>query len=106
MDNKKIALLAGRNAAGVLVYVLLVGTLLINGNRLFGSTNALLGIMAFLLLFVLSAAVTGLLILGQPASLYLRGDRPEGIRLLLFTVGWLFVLVSLALATAAIFSLK
>ena len=56
-----------------------------------------LGPVAFLLLFVLSAAITGALILGRPVVLYLENRKLEAVKLFLYTVGWLFVTTLAAL---------
>lgn len=94
---------AGRNAAGLLLYVFLVGTLMTNGDVLFGPiTTPLLGMMAFLLLFVFSATVCGLLVFGQPIAMYIRGERKEAVRVLGYTVLWIAVFVLVLLAAAAI----
>ena len=45
----------------------------------------------FLMLFVLSAGVTGALVLGRPVLKYLDGDRKGAIYLFCATLGWLFV---------------
>ena len=103
MKKPNLTLLAGRNALGVYVYIILVGLLISNGEKLFGPVaQPWLGIIAFLSLFVFSALVTGLLVLGQPAAWYFRGDHKEGIRLLLQTVAWLFLLTALSLLTVAL----
>jgi len=44
-----------------------------------------------LTLFVLSAAVTGALVLGRPILLYLDGKKAEAVRFFGYTLGWLFV---------------
>lgn len=54
-----------------------------------------------LLLFVISATVTGFLILGKPITLYLDGAKKEAFRFLAMTVGWLaafLVLVGILMA--------
>jgi hypothetical protein len=42
-----------------------------------------------LLLFIISASVTGLLVLGKPIHLYLSGLKKEAFVLLFATTGWL-----------------
>ena len=54
-----------------------------------------------LLLFVISATVTGFLVLGKPAMLYHAGDKRGAFTFLSATVGWLFgflVLVGILMA--------
>lgn len=98
MNNKK---LAGRSlllVALAFIYIAGIGLLLTYGNKIFGPMPKVLGPIAFLLLFVLSAAIMGALILGQPILWYLDNKKTEAVRLLLCTIGWLFVF------TVAVFS--
>ena len=45
--------------------------------------------VAFLLLFVLSAAITGSLVFGRPALMFLGGQKTEAVSFLLYTLAWL-----------------
>lgn len=72
-------------------YVTAVATLIRNGERIFGKMDNILGPIAFLLLFVISAAITGSLVLGKPVLMYLDGQKKEAIRLFLYTIGWLAI---------------
>jgi hypothetical protein len=100
MDNKKIKQWGFINSVGVLVYVSLVATITQNGEKIFGAMKNLVGPIAFLLLFVFSALVTGLLILGRPVYLFLDGFKKEAVKMLIYTVGWMFVTMVLVLAIA------
>ena len=80
------------NALGVLLYTSGVAWILFNGQRIFGKFQSVWAPLAFLMLFVLSATIVGLLVFGRPGVLYLNGARREGIALLFATVGWLFIL--------------
>jgi len=94
MNNNKLMGRAALNALGVLVYVYLVSLVLSNGQRIFGTmNNSVLGPTVFLMLFVFSALVTGLLILGRPVMLYLDGAKKEGVKLLFYTGLSLLVLL-------------
>lgn len=95
MNNKLLA--RGLfHALGVFIYVLLVVTLMTNLERIFGSIPARFwGPVAMLLLFVVSAAVVGLLIFGKPVMMYLNGSKPDAIKMLLSTLGWLVLIVAL-----------
>lgn len=99
MNNKKLLLAALLNALGVAIYIVGVSLVIRNGEKIFGKMDNFLGPVAFLLLFVLSAAVTGALTLGRPAILYLDGQKPAAIKLLLYTIGWLALLTLTALLT-------
>ncbi len=77
------------------VYILLVATIISNGKELFGNANQFWQPVAFLLLFVLSAAITGLLVLGKAIILYLDGMKKEGVQLFGYTLGWLALIAIL-----------
>ncbi len=80
------------NALGTVAYVAIVGTIMENAERVLGSVdNNMLAPVAFLTLFVLSAAVTASLVVGKPALMYLNGQKAEAVRLFLYTVGWLAI---------------
>jgi hypothetical protein len=55
-------------------------------------TNSILGPIAFLSLFTLSAAVMGYLFFMEPMSLYMNNKKPEALKLFLQTVGSFAVL--------------
>lgn len=88
------------HALGTLIYIVLVATLMQNGDKIFGEMDNFLGPIAFLLLFTLSAIVVGGLILIKPLALYLDGKKKEALSLLLMTIGWLagFTIISLIIA--------
>ena len=92
------------NSLGVVVYVAVVSWLMINGDKIFGSMqgNNLFGPMLFLMLFVVSATIVGLLVLGRPAYLFLNGDKKQAVTLLLYTVGWLFAITVLGFLSFAV----
>ncbi len=79
------------NAAGVFVYVSAVAWILFDGQVIFGKASSFLMPLLLLLLFVVSASVTGLLVLGKPIHLYLSGLKKEAFTLLFATLGWLVV---------------
>lgn len=81
------------HALGVAVYIASVAFLMTNVERIFGDVEpGILGPMSFLMLFVLSAAIVGLLVFGKPVMLYLDGMKQEAIQLVIYTVGWLALL--------------
>jgi len=85
------------NAFGVLVYTSVVSLVLFNGEKLFGQDESFFIPLTMLMLFVFSATIVGLLVLGRPIYLYFEGFKKEGVALLLYTVGWLFVMIVITL---------
>ena len=91
-------------ALGEAVYIFLIALFFFNAQRIFGSgpDNKLLAPMAFLMLFVVSAAISGALVLGRPILLYLDNKKQEAVKLFLATLGWMVVFLIIlftALAT-------
>jgi hypothetical protein len=102
---KTLKLLIGESfltAAGTYLYVLLVAILMNSGEQLFGGANKLWGTAAFLLIFILSAAITGGLVLGKPIALFLNDLKKNAIQLFICNLAWLFVFIAL---TASILAL-
>jgi len=60
-----------------------------NGQQFFGKIDNFTGPLMFLLLFVVSAVITGALFLGRPAYLYLNGLKEDGIKLFFYTLAFL-----------------
>jgi len=89
MRGKKIIKFSLFNSLGTLAYVGAVSWFISNGDKIFGKMSGYLAPVAFLLLFVISAAITGILVLGKPALLFYEGNKKEAMRLLLLTLGWL-----------------
>jgi len=103
MTNSKLLLAAARNVAAQAAYILLVVLFFNYAERYFGSKPdpKFLAPLALLLLFCLSALVSGILILGQPIWLYLEGKKKEALKLLGFTVAAMaaaFVIVLMVMA--------
>jgi len=86
MRKNEIFFKAFVNALGVFVYVLLVAWFIFNAETLLGKVDTFLGPAMMLLIFVISAAVTGLLVLGMPIVLYLDGKRKEAVTLFAYTL--------------------
>ncbi len=95
MKNQKFA--AFVNAFGVAGYTIVVAFIMQNAEAIFGKMDNLLGPVSFLLLFVLSAAIVGALILGRPVIMYLEGQKKDAIKMFFRTVLWLIVLTLIAL---------
>jgi hypothetical protein len=83
------------SAIGVFLYVSGVAWLGFNSQYIFGQIHSFLIPLLALLLFVISACITGLLVLGKPVYLYLEGHKKEAFILFFATLGWLvfFLLV-------------
>ena len=92
MKNSNLILNGFLQASGVALYIVLVSLIMNNAQRIFGKMDTFFGPVAFLLLFVLSAAITGSLTLGRSVILYLENHKTEAIKLFIYTVGWLFLL--------------
>ncbi len=102
MSTNKLALAAARNAALQTAYVGLVALFFSSVPRLMGDKPGVLGFVVFLLLFCLSALVSGILILGQPVWLYLEGKKRESVKLLGLTVAALVVCLAAVLTVIAL----
>jgi hypothetical protein len=92
MKNSKLIMISFLNAFGVTIYVAGISFVMRSGGKIFDETNNFLGPVAFLLLFVLSAAITGTLTLGRPVWLYLENRKLEAVKLFLYTLGWLIAI--------------
>lgn len=93
MPKSKLVLWSVLNSLGVLVYTSAVAWLMFNGEKIFGQATSFWMPLALLLLFVFSALVVGLLVLGRPIYLYFNDAKSDAIKLLFYTVGWLFLIV-------------
>lgn len=90
MEKKKIIYQSLLHAVAVLLYIFAVALILMYGSKVFPKVNeTVLGPIAFLLLFVVSAAVTGSLVLAKPIMLYLEKQKKDSILFFVSTVIWL-----------------
>ncbi len=106
MRIKSLPLVGLIQAVAVALYVILIAVILNSGEQLFGKMSTFWGPVAFLLLFVVSAAITGALTLARPLMLYFDNHRREGIKLFLWTIAWLVVVTLLALSLQIIFRVQ
>jgi len=67
-----------------------------NAQKLFGKNDNVMTDVIMLLIFILSALITGSLVLGRPIMFYLDGKKTEAVKLLFYTTASLFVLLLLA----------
>jgi hypothetical protein len=86
-----------RNTAIAAVYIFLVSQIMENGDKIFGEVDNMFAPFAFLLLFSLSAAVVGGLVLGQSVILFLDKKNTEGTKATIYSIGWLGIYTVLAL---------
>ncbi|HOD87337.1 MAG TPA: hypothetical protein PKH52_03715 [bacterium] len=85
------------NAFLAVAYISLVAVIMSNGDKIFGSgPDTFVAPIIFLLIFVISAAVTGYLIIGRPALLYLDNQKSEARKLFKFTVLFLILFALVA----------
>jgi hypothetical protein len=104
MKNSKIVLTGLLHSLGVLAYVVLVVWVMNNGERFFGKmAGQFWGPVAMLLLFVLSATIVGLLVLGRPGYLYFNGQKTEAWCMLFYTLGWLAVFTVIVFLSLAFY---
>ena len=86
------------NALAAISYIVLVASLIYNAQFFVGVEKGIIIPIAFLSLFVFSAAVMGFIFLYQPLQLLLEGQKNEAVTLFLKTVatfaGITIVLVS------------
>ena len=91
MKNSKLLLWGALDSFGTTAYILLVALFMSNIGKWFGNKpdNAPLPAIVMLLLLVLSASITGALVLGRPVYMYFNGQKPESVRLFLYTLACL-----------------
>jgi hypothetical protein len=92
MKRRNLILTSFLQALGVFVYILLVVQIISALTHLFPKPDQFWQPALLLLLFVVSAAITGLLVLAKPIILYLDGLKREAIKLFGWTIGWLIVI--------------
>ncbi|MFH1790235.1 MAG: hypothetical protein ABH832_04190 [bacterium] len=97
MPKNKIFALSFISSMATLLYIAGVGCIIINGDKMFGNMPHILGIMGFLLLFVLSALIVGILLLGGPIYLYLNNEKKNSIKWLAHNVGLMMAITLIVL---------
>ena len=95
MNNQKYFWRSFINALGTLVYVSVVAFLMYNGEQIFGEFESFVAPIFMLLLFVISATITGFLVLGKPILLYLDGAKREALNLFFATLLWLIIFLAI-----------
>ncbi len=104
MKPSKLFLYSLFHALGVLIYVLAISWFLSNGKKIFnnGKPDNFLAPAVMLILLIISATITGTLVLGKPILLYLENKKIEAIKMLSYTVGWLATIAILILMSLVI----
>lgn len=74
------------NALTATLYIILVASIMYYGPRSVGPVDSIVAPVAFLSLFVLSAAVMGYVFLYEPIQLYFDGDKKTSLGLFLKTL--------------------
>lgn len=78
-------------------YIILVGIFMRYANDIFGKENSVIGIVAVLILFSLSALVVGGLLVGKPVMFYLENKKKEAISILIANALWMLLFFIVAL---------
>ena len=94
VERKKWSLvkIAFYQALGFIIYAGLVSLILWNANKLFGNVPNFWGPLLFLTLFVFSALISALIVLGYPFILFWeKKDTMNALKLVIKTAEWLFV---------------
>lgn len=80
------------NALGTVAYVAIVAYFLFNSKTIFGEVeDSFLIPMFMMLLLILSATVTGFLVIGKPLQLYLSDQKSQALKLLGRTLAWVAI---------------
>lgn len=94
----EITKIALKNASATAGYVVLVGLFMYFGSMVkVGRSNTFLVPITVLLLLVFSAALTGFLVFGKPAQMYVDGKKKEALAVLTRTLGFFFCITLTAL---------
>jgi hypothetical protein len=103
MDGiRKTALI---NALATAIYIVAVGSFMFFGSQIkLGRVNIILVPITLLLLFVFSAALTGFLIFGKPAQMYVNGNKKEALTLLTQTLTFFSIITFVAIILLIIFT--
>jgi len=102
---EKIRKTAIVNALGTALYVIAVACFMyFASNMKIGRNNTVLVPITLLLLFVFSAALTGFLLFGKPALMYIDGKKKEALFLLSNTLMFFSLITFIFLTLLLIFT--
>ena len=81
------------NSFSTAVYIIIVVSLLHYFGTNFETSKTIIGPISALMLFVFSAAFTGMLVFGRPIMWYLDGKKKEALSLIFYTLGIFLVIM-------------
>lgn len=105
-SNKQILKYSLINAALTSLYIAFIGSLFHFGPLILnsqGKPDTVFAPIAMLLLYVVSASITGSLVLGRPLLWYLDGSKKEAVTLFMYTLASLLLITVIAFSIVAIF---
>jgi hypothetical protein len=100
--NKELLFKTFRNVTGAAFYIFLVSQIMQNGDKLFGKEDKFLTPFVVLLLFSLSAAVVGGLVIGQTVILFWDNKKKESVQAAIYSIGWLGMYTILGMLALAL----
>ena len=94
----KLVKTAFLDALGTTAYIVLVASFMYYGSHgFFGKNDSVILPITMLMLLVFSASLTGLLMFGKPAMMYLDGKKKEELALIGYTLAFFSALTLIAL---------
>jgi hypothetical protein len=103
MTKQKLVKTSVISAIVAALYITVVAVLMSNMDKIFAKVDSeVIGAIAVLLLFVVSAAIMGFIVLGRPIMLYLDGLKKEALKLFYLTISWLILIAIIIFATLII----
>ena len=102
MEKSKIIIYSAIHALGVLAYIFAVVYILQNVETLFSGLPDMFAAVPMLLLLVFSVALMGVLVFGRPVYLFMNGSKRQAIEFLIYTLGWIFIILILVFGLIAL----
>ena len=89
---------AAINSIGTALYISAVASFIYFLGNVFDNvkSESIIIPISMLMLFVFSAAFTGILVFGRPITWYLNGKKRESLFLIVYTLGFLLILTIIA----------
>lgn len=98
MSKNKIALYSFFHAAGVIAYVTMLALLFSVWSP---DKEPFIGPLVMLTTFVISATITGGLVLARPITLYIDKQKKDAFAFLISTILWLMVIVGVIILASS-----